>query len=365
MKNKTILLISPESWGTSFVSKHHYANYLAKQNTVYFLNPVLNSVINPLGNVNAKVKEIKENLFEVNYQNLLPKLNRLPKFIQRYIYRKQAEQIHNFDIVWSFDPYRFWDLDFFKSKKKLYHAVDVHQAKYEIDICNSADAIIIISNYLKNRIISHKKVIQLNHGVRVSDKINKFMPPIKRDNRVKVGFMGNITSTNIDFDILLKIAKKIKPIADLIIVGPTKANNLGRNHSPEIDKKIKLLNECNNVNFYGEVKAENLNTVLSQFNIHLILYKNFERNIAPHKISNYFETGLVVLSSYIFDIDTYPKESIIALEKNKSIPNKLLKLIENLDYWNSVELQKIRKEYAITNSYDNKIEEINQLLYKN
>ncbi len=37
---KTILLISPESWGKSFVSKHHYAVELAKKgNIVYFLNP--------------------------------------------------------------------------------------------------------------------------------------------------------------------------------------------------------------------------------------------------------------------------------------------------------------------------------------
>ena len=39
LKNKTILIISPERWGTNFVSKHHYALELAKNNNVYFLNP--------------------------------------------------------------------------------------------------------------------------------------------------------------------------------------------------------------------------------------------------------------------------------------------------------------------------------------
>src|SRR4030081_3223301 len=40
LKNKTILLISPQGWGPMFLSKHHYAIELAKRgNTIYFLNP--------------------------------------------------------------------------------------------------------------------------------------------------------------------------------------------------------------------------------------------------------------------------------------------------------------------------------------
>jgi len=115
MKNKIILIISPEAWGTNFVSKHHYANYLSKNNTVYFLNPVFSSKINPFGKINIEVENIKENLVKVNYQNLLPKLNKFPKFIQNYIFKRQAKQIQKklniskFDIVWSFDPFRFWN----------------------------------------------------------------------------------------------------------------------------------------------------------------------------------------------------------------------------------------------------------------
>ena len=40
LKNKTILILSPQSWGTMYVAKHHYAIELASRgNTVYFLNP--------------------------------------------------------------------------------------------------------------------------------------------------------------------------------------------------------------------------------------------------------------------------------------------------------------------------------------
>jgi len=368
MKDKTILIISPEAWGTNFVSKHHYATYLSKNNTVYFLNPVLGSKINPFGKINIAIEQINKNLVQVNYQNLLPRLNKLPKFIQEYIYKKQAKQIqkalniNKLDIVWSFDPNRFWNLDNFKSDKKIYHSVDVHSTKYESDISASADLIIIISKYLKNKIGTKTKTIQLNHGVYKPSKINEFRPNIKGTNPIKVGFVGNMTSSNIDFDILLETAKKTTFVADIIIIGPIKTNNLGGNYTPEISEKVKLLQECVNVYFYGEIASGNLNSILSKIDIHLILYKNFEKNIAPHKLSNYLETGSVILSSFIYDIDTYPNESIVALNDNNDIPNKLIELINNLDYWNSDSLSTVRKNYCQNNLYSTRINTIFELI---
>ncbi len=93
ISGKTILLISPEGWGQNFVSKHHYAAYLAKHCTVYFLNPVSASNKTILGSVHGEIKPISKNLFTVSYQNIIPKLNAFPKFIQSIIYKKQAKQI--------------------------------------------------------------------------------------------------------------------------------------------------------------------------------------------------------------------------------------------------------------------------------
>ena len=40
LRNKTILILSPQAWGTMFLSKHHYAVELARLgNRVYYLNP--------------------------------------------------------------------------------------------------------------------------------------------------------------------------------------------------------------------------------------------------------------------------------------------------------------------------------------
>jgi hypothetical protein len=171
-----------------------------------------------------------------------------------------------------------------------------------------------------------------------------------------------MASGNIDFDTLIEISKKTTTIADIIIIGPTAINNLGGSSNPEINKKIIHLQECVNVYFYGEVPSENLNSILNKFDIHLILYKNFEKNIAPHKISNYLETGKVILSSFIYDINTYPEESIVSLTDNREIPHKLIEIMNNLDYWNGESLSTRRKNYCRDNLYSTRINTIFKLI---
>ena len=54
--NKTIIVISPQSWGNMFLAKHHYAIELAKYgNEVYFLNPPQNQ------NIKGEVEIVKSN----------------------------------------------------------------------------------------------------------------------------------------------------------------------------------------------------------------------------------------------------------------------------------------------------------------
>lgn len=42
LTNKNILIISPDKWSELYISKHHYARYLSKNNTIWFLNAIGN-----------------------------------------------------------------------------------------------------------------------------------------------------------------------------------------------------------------------------------------------------------------------------------------------------------------------------------
>ncbi len=50
---------------------------------------------------------------------------------------------------------------------------------------------------------------------------------------------------------------------------------------------------------------------------------------------------------------------------NRSLPHIFQKVISNLDYYNSPELQRKRKEYALDNTYEKQIQRIEKIISEN
>jgi len=366
MKNKKILLISPEAWGANFVSKHHYANNLAKHNTVYFLNPVLSSKINPFGKINIELKNVKENLVQVNYQNLLPRLNRLPKLIQKYLFNKQAKQIQKalkvskFDIVWSFDPHRFWNQTFWIAHRTIYHTVDFHpNTSYEYDLIKSSDLKLSISNHIPSKEISKDNSFQtINHGFdNLNTKADLKNIAIPGKNNKKAVYVGNVANL-LDKVRLNQLAINHSDI-DFILIGPNSNSNLS------IANKEKTIIFANNVFCIGELNANMIDLYLRQCDINLLILKNRKgiKNINSHKLMHYFYSGNITISDWLMD---YTDNSILNMAKSpEEFETLFSKVIHNLNFYNSTELKEKRKQFALANTYENKIEIINNLLYKN
>lgn len=370
MKNKTILLISPEAWGTNFVSKHHYANYLSKNNTVYFLNPVLSSVVNPFGNVNVVINKIKENLYQVNYQNLLPRLNVLPKFIQQFIFNKQAKQIQRalqikeFDIVWSFDPYRFWNQKIWDTNKTIYHTVDFHpQAKFEKEICKSSDSILGVTRLVIDSIKQFANPIyKIGHGADISHFTVDNLISVPGNSNLKACYTGNFHK-HIDYDLLINLAKDNNYI-DFIMIGPLQDNNLSSG-SQIVNDKLSELKSISNIFFIGSVPSNLLMSYLNQCDINLVLFKKqFEIiHCSPHKLMAYFYSGNVTISNYIDEHKTTDSDIILMVNELSELTGVLQQITNNVTDFNNEKLKYKRKQFAIENSYDNKIEEIFKIIY--
>jgi hypothetical protein len=239
--------------------------------------------------------------------------------------------------------------------------VDVHRTKYEMKCADNADLTILVSNFFLEKFSSYKNQLVTGHGSRLLDGVKKTIS-VPGSSRHKVGLIGNFFSTNIDYDQVIEIAKSTVTSADLILIGPKEPNNLGGSSTSVIQDKISTLNKFDHVFFIGAVPADDLNSDISLMDIHLILYKNFTGNINPHKLIQYLASGKVVMTSPIFDSKMYPENSIFQLEDNNA-GTALINLIKNLSFWNSDQLKNIRIAYAKTNSYNNKILEINKLLY--
>ncbi|MFK8046426.1 MAG: hypothetical protein AB8B72_13100 [Crocinitomicaceae bacterium] len=372
MKNKTILIISPEAWGDNFVSKHHYANYLSKNNTVYYLNPPSGFTKQPWKGINLKKRILDSGMIVVDYLNVLPKLDLFPVWLQRIIYNKQAKQIQkqigidSFNIVWTFDPYRFFNQDAWEAEKKIYHTVDVHHNKcQEIEISASSDAILLSSELLRDKLKQfNDKIYKTGHASDIENfekhiDNKQSLPGI---NKLKAGLISNY-NLNIDYKLIENIARVNKSI-DFIFVGPYTSNNLS-----DTDKQVKIkidkLQTLENVHFVGSKPSAELMTWITAFDINLVLYKEERRDIIinPHKMMGYFYSGKITVSSWFHEYSDSSEDLLIMVQTNSELPAIIKQVGEQISEFNKIDLMTARRNFAILNSYENKIKEIKNILY--
>jgi len=378
LENKTILLISPEAWGPIKVSKHHYATYLSKKNKVYFLNPSLPAK-KSLSKFKIQVEKINDGLSILSYRNILPKLNQFPKTIQKLIYAFQAKKIQAWipepiDIVWTFDPYRYWDQGCWKVGKHIYHSVDVHFSKgYENIMAQTSNLVFINSEILRANLEKfNQRVFKINHGTDIDQltKAIEFKPNLPGKNKLKAGLVANFNH-NIDFDLIGKMAEE-NPTIDFIMIGPYRTNNLGITDQT-IFKEIETLKKLSNVFFIGGIDSDQIKNYLDVLDINLVLYKesktwsknNTSRDgiiINPHKIMAYLFSGKLLVSSFIHEYCENYQEVIIMSKANSELPELIKKAASQIDYYNGPELIQKRIGVAIANSYDNQIKKIGTII---
>ena len=360
LKNKTILLISPEAWGTSFVSKHHYAVHLANRgNKVYFLNPPGNKY---------NLQKVNDNLLVIGYKPFIRGTNRLPIALRKTIFKKDIKRIKHlvgiemFDVVWSFDPYRFQDLTLFKAALSIYHSVDVHHCTtLEKQIANSATIVLAVSDKILARLNTLTPKYKINHGLNDSFTAFEFNSITHNNTRPRIGYAGNLQSSFLD-TVTLNGIIAANPQWEFHFIGPYTQSNLA---GSQINKTfIASLKKQPHCILHGVVTAKKLPSYLSQYDVLLICYremadKSFTSN--SHKIIEYLATGRAVVSTYIDEY--FDKPHLVSMvEKNSELPEKLDEVIANLTHYNSPEKQQARRAWALANTYEKQIERIESLL---
>lgn len=366
MEHKTILLISPEAWGTNFVSKHHYAHYLSKKNRVYFLNPAHSYSKIPFAGVSCTTKQVADNLTIVDYVNLLPRLNNLPKGIQKTVYKKQARSIQTalgveqFDLIWSFDPNRYFDQSVWKADKTIYHTVDFHpHAQFEKDIVLSSDFFFGVTDLILKEHELYRKGIEISHAADLEGFEHIETIEIPGKNAIRAIYTGNFHQ-HIDYELLTQLATTHKTV-DFLMIGPKEKSNLASKNTVE-SSVLAPLEKMDNLYFLGSVSPTLLMSYLSVADINLVLFKKENEKIhcSPHKLMGYFYAGNVTLSNYI-DAHKHTEKDIIYMTENTLEDFQQIK--ENLAHWNSPALREKRRLFACENSYINKIKSIEKRIY--
>ncbi len=367
--NLNILIISPESWGTCFVSKHHYAIELTKRgNKVFFLNPPKST------ESDFEVKPVfgYDNLFEINYPITFRGLNRLPSFIadflNGFIVRKILRVTTELDIVWSFDPYRFQNLDIFRAKKKIYCSADPIIIYKQKMLGKKADIIITYSNMFSVKLSNflERKVYNIGHGVseiffeRINVK-NELELPGK--NTFKVGYVGNLNYKYLDKKILLNIITGNRNI-DFIFLGPYEKSNLSHVNEIEDTDYIDQLADRKNVFLLGSKTVLEVKYYLHYFDLLLLCYKRYVDRIFTannHKLLEYLSSGKTIVSHYV---DEYKNRSdLLQMADIKGDLSQVFsKTVENIESLNSEENRIKRITFAKEHVYDLQLKKIEELL---
>jgi hypothetical protein len=344
--DKTILIISPESWRHLFVSKHHYAVELARRgNTVFFLNP-------PTDHYAVNATDVK-GVYEIEYTPFVRGLRFFPRFLQKIYFAWKFNKLQRLagkqvDIVWSFDNSVFFDYSFLPPHVlSINHIVDYSQNFQFEKSAKTADICFGLSSNIVSRLAAFNPEAHLiSHGLSVHHvEIPDVTLPGK--NAVKAVYAGNLDSRSIDRDTLFAMIDK-HPEVDFVFYG-----------SGGSSWKKK-----ENIFLQGKVPRDVLMNYLKKADILLLIYdwiNNQDQWTNSHKILEYLYSGKVIVSNYLSDYED--KKHLLQMAKDpSSIVALFSNTLKNLDELNSAKNQQLRHQFAAGNTYDKRLDEIEMFI---
>jgi glycosyltransferase involved in cell wall biosynthesis len=362
LRNKTILIISPNYWGKMMVSKHHYAIELARRgNLVYFLNPP------NLKKKYFELSKIEENLYLIDYKPIF-RAKRLSSFIFSFLVKIQANLLIKkikkpIDIIWSFDSSIYMNLKHFKAKFYIYFIADNADKKVLIKISKSANLIISISDILFESINQFKdKQLLIEHGLpNCFLNIQNF--DIQDSKKIRAAFIGNLFKRGLDRKTFKELINE-NPEIEFYIYGAIKISesNLSGQNTLECLQFVEYLKIKTNVVLKGIVEPEKLSKEMKTYDLFLFVENpmaDINRSSNAHKLVEYLSTGKVIVSNHVISYKN-KKELIEMVDEmhNENLPALFKKVISNIDYYNGPELQRKRIEYALNNTYEKQIDRI-------
>jgi hypothetical protein len=374
LTNKVILIISPQSWGNMFLAKHHYAIELAKQgNVVYFLNPPQKDAVK--NGVEIIESNVVESLYLINHSlsfsyKIKFKWIGFFHFLMKFHIKKIEATIgKKIDIVWSFDLGNYYPFKYFSSSSfKLFNPIDEPLNKAGIDSANSCQVIFSITREILEK-YAHLNVPKhfLHHGL-ADEFINVETVAKIDDGKIRIGLSGNWVRTDIDTNCLLQIINE-NPTIIFEFWGSyqAKQSNIGGGTDKEVVQFITQLQQSKNVVLHGVVHPKQLAIEFQKMDGFLICYdilKDQSKGTNYHKVMEYLSTGKVIVSNNITTYSQLPNLIVMTKERdnNKQLPALFKKIIDNLEIYNSLKKMKIRQDFAHSNSYINKIKNIEKIL---
>ena len=376
LSHRTILILSPQSWGTMHVSKHHYALELARKgNEVYFLNPP--TVPAEKNQPAVRIRpSAQKGLFLIDHRLWFPyniKFHAIGifHFLMRFHLQKVLQAIgKQVDLVWSFDLGNLYPFQSFTHARRIFHPVDEPLNATAIRSAKGAEIIFSVTREILAKYQSlNVPAYFINHGlakefVKEGNIHSQPSPPYQ------VGFSGNLIRNDLDRSVLLQIISQNKEI-HFHFWGSYQLNqsNISGANDPATVAFIQQLTNHPNVTLHGPVASAQLAEAIQQMDAFLICYdieKDQSKGTNYHKVMEYLGTGKVIISNNITTYHDQPGliEMANSRDNNRELPDLFKKVMSNLVVYNSVANQQRRIAFAHDNQYSKQVERIEEILVK-
>lgn len=280
-----------------------------------------------------------------------------PTFLRRFVHRRIGKRLSElagapFDIVWSFEPSRYLDLDCIAPQAlRIFYKADHYDWLPWEQVARSSHLCIAPSQGLLKKLKTiNEKSYFLNHGYAVLEGLEFDF----ESSGPNVVYAGNLSSRLLDRDRLIQLLSR-HPDVTFHFFGDTGEGNLG---TGTVHPFVTQLRKFANAKIYGSVSPATLQTAYRKADLLLLCYDPY--NGPPlenaHKVMEYLASGTPILSTTLSeyaelphlihmrdDIDQYCESLNQLLRKNKS------------------EFSSQRIEFALNNRYDKQLERIELL----
>lgn len=294
LKDKCILLISPEPWHGLRMSKHHWAEALAKRgNRVLWLDA-------PRSSGRGPVRITREDPVErVAYHHWLRGVNRMPESVQRWYGDRLIRQIEkkagrSIDIVWSFDMSRLACFSK-ESRLSIAHPVDLFMVPPGRTHFNHADLVLTSSQPIQSaalELVPEARAICIGHGLDERWLHSRPERPARSHGRSVVCCAGNMAIPYLDWEVLATEVQA-HPETDFRFIGPCTSE-------PQ-DAAYHVVRAQPNATFTGLMAKEDLMDELHRADALLLCYRadRWASQLSnPHKLLEYFATGNPIVASF-------------------------------------------------------------------
>jgi glycosyltransferase involved in cell wall biosynthesis len=356
LREKNILVISPEGWQGLHMSKHHVAQgLLARGNRVFWWGPTRKGLDHIAPPQHHGVRE----LFARHW---LKGANRMPRGLHRSYYGSLLRQLEakagcTFDLIWCFDTSR---LQWFPAHNafKLLHLVDYDILHQGHGLMQGADLIVTTAQPINDRV---RSLAPKAHVHKVGHALDaRWLEYPKKMNTgthapKTVVYSGQFFNTYIRWEALLQIAHA-HPGLDFRYVG-----NVDHDFPSSAFQRLKRMD---NVTFTGVVSKDELIPLLHAADLLIFAFDTEKRMLEranPHKVLEYLSTGNPIVGTWTMEYEAH--DGLLSMTKDvRTLPALFAQVVQDFDHHNAPEQRAKRIAFTQNRTVPELLHRVEQLI---